>query len=86
MTRSITHPAAVSCFGSRNPIRHSPPSSFDPGFAGDCIIVEGNLFAATNVDSYSILVEETLTLVVITDHSPGVNFNLAICLMPIRVN
>ena len=48
----------------------------DPGFAGDCVIVEGALLAATDVDSYRILVEETLTLVVTVDHSPGVDFDL----------
>ena len=26
----------------------------DPGFAGDCISVQGNLFAATDVDTYGI--------------------------------
>ena len=48
----------------------------DPGFAGDCVIVEGDLLAATDVDSYRILVEETLTLVVTVDHSQGVDFDL----------
>jgi hypothetical protein len=48
----------------------------DPGFAGDCVSVEGNLFAATDVDTYAILVEETLTLVVTVDHSPGVDFEV----------
>jgi hypothetical protein len=48
----------------------------DLGFAGDCVIVEGTLFAATDVDTYAILVEETLTLVVTVDHSPGVDFDV----------
>lgn len=48
----------------------------DPGFAGDCVIVEGDLFATTDVDIYGILVEETLTLVVTVDHSPGVDFDV----------
>jgi hypothetical protein len=48
----------------------------DPGFAGDCVSVDGNLFAATDVDTYGILVEETLTLVVTVDHSPGVDFDV----------
>jgi hypothetical protein len=48
----------------------------DPGFAGDCVIVEGTLFAATDVDIYGILVEETLTLVVSVDHSPFVDLDV----------
>ena len=48
----------------------------DPGFAGDCVSVEGNLFAATDVDTYAIVVEETLNLVVTMDHSPGVDFDV----------
>jgi hypothetical protein len=48
----------------------------DPGFAGDCISVQGNLFAATDVDTYGIFVEESLTLVVTADHSPGVDFDV----------
>ena len=48
----------------------------DPGFAGDCVIVEGNLLAVTDVDTYAIFVEETLTLVVTLDHSPGVDFDV----------
>ena len=38
--------------------------------------VEGNLFAATDADTYAILVEKTLTLVVTVDHSRGVDFDL----------
>jgi hypothetical protein len=48
----------------------------DPGFAGDCVIVEGDLLTATDVDTYAIFVEETLTLVVTLDHSPGVDFDV----------
>ena len=48
----------------------------DPGFAGDCVSVQGNLFAAIDVDTYGIFVEETLTLVVTIDHSPGVDFDI----------
>jgi hypothetical protein len=38
--------------------------------------VEGNLFAATDADTYAILVEKTLTLVVTVDYSPGVDFDV----------
>jgi hypothetical protein len=48
----------------------------DPGFKGDCAIVEGVLSATTDVDSYAILVEETLTLVVSVDHSLAVDFDV----------
>jgi hypothetical protein len=48
----------------------------DPGFAGDCVSVQGSLFAAPDVDTYGIFVEETLTLVVTVDHSPGVDFDV----------
>jgi hypothetical protein len=48
----------------------------DPGFTGDCVSVQGNLFAATDVDTYGIFVEESLTLVVTLDHSPGVDFDV----------
>jgi len=48
----------------------------DPGFAGDCVIVEGDLFVPTDVDTYGLLIEETLTLVVTLDHSPGVDFDV----------
>jgi hypothetical protein len=48
----------------------------DPGVAGDCASVEGSLAATTDVDSYRILIEETLTMLVTLDHSPGVDFNV----------
>jgi hypothetical protein len=46
----------------------------DPGSAGDCVRVEGNLATATDVDTYRILIEETLTLTVTLDQSPGGDF------------
>ena len=48
----------------------------DPGFTGDCVMVEGDLFVPTDVDTYGILIEETLTLVVTIDHSPAVDFDV----------
>jgi hypothetical protein len=64
-------------FDEREP-NDTPPSAqiLDPGFTGDCIIVEGDLFVPTDVDTYDILIEETLTLVVTIDHSPGVDFDV----------
>jgi len=46
----------------------------DPGVAGDCVIVEGHLAAATEVDTYRILIEEPLTLAVTFDQRQGVDF------------
>jgi hypothetical protein len=64
-------------FDEREP-NDTPPSAqiLDPGFTGDCVIVEGDLFVPTDVDTYGILIEETLTLVVTIDHSPGVDFDV----------
>lgn len=64
-------------FGEREP-NDTPliAQILDPGFAGDCVIVEGDLFTATDVDTYGIVIEETLTLVVTMDHSPLVDFDV----------
>ena len=58
---SRTRRAAVSCLASGNPMtyRRSPTSS-TPGLQAMCHC-RGNLFAATDVDIYGILIEETLT-------------------------
>jgi hypothetical protein len=72
------HHARGRClrFGEREPNDTTLIAQIlDPGVAGDCVSVEGNLFAATDVDTYAILVEETLTLVVTVDHSPSVDFD-----------
>ncbi len=45
-------------------------------FAGDCVVVEGSLFAPLDVDSYRVVVQETLTLVVTLEHSPFVDFDV----------
>jgi len=47
-------------------------------FAGDCFNVAGSIFDAADVDSYRVLVQETLTLVVTLDHSPLVDFDVLI--------
>jgi len=44
--------------------------------AGDCFVVAGDLFAVVDVDSYRVLVQESLTLVVTLDHSPLVDFDV----------
>src|SRR5437762_1425089 len=45
-------------------------------FVDDCVGVAGSLFDPADVDSYRVLVQETLTLVVTLDHSPLVDFDL----------
>jgi hypothetical protein len=44
--------------------------------ADDCFVVAGSLFAVVDVDSYRVLVQESLTLVVTLDHSPLVDFDI----------
>jgi hypothetical protein len=48
----------------------------DDIFVGDCIVVTGNLFDAADVDRYSVLIRERLTLRVTLDHSSQVDFAL----------
>ena len=45
-------------------------------FVDDCVGVAGSLFDPADVDSYRVLVQETLTLVVTLDHSPLVDFDI----------
>jgi hypothetical protein len=45
-------------------------------FVDDCDIVEGSLFNPADVDSYRVLVQESLTLTVTLDHSPFVDFDV----------
>jgi hypothetical protein len=42
----------------------------------DCFVVDGDLFDVVDVDSYRVLVQENLTLVVALDHSPLVDFDV----------
>jgi len=48
----------------------------DAIFADDCFVVAGDLFDVVDVDSYRVLVQENLTLVVSLDHSPLVDFDI----------
>ena len=43
---------------------------------GDCVAVAGRLFNPADVDSYRVLIQESLSLVVTLDHSPFVDFDL----------
>ena len=45
-------------------------------FVDDCVAVDGSLFDPLDVDSYRVLVQESLTLVVTLDHSPFVDFDV----------
>lgn len=45
-------------------------------FGDDCVIVPGSLFDVADVDSYRVLIQESLTLVVTLDHSPLVDFDV----------
>src|SRR5712692_5375596 len=43
---------------------------------GDCVAVAGSLFDPADVDSYRVLIQESLSLVVTLDHSPFVDFDI----------
>ena len=45
-------------------------------FVDDCFVVAGSIFDPFDVDSYRVLVQEDLTLVVTLDHSPRVDFDI----------
>ena len=45
-------------------------------FAGDCVGVAGSLFEAVDVDSYRVLIHQSLRLVVTLDHSLFVDFDV----------
>jgi hypothetical protein len=48
----------------------------DAIIADDCFVVDGDLFNVVDEDSYRILVQESLTLVVTLDHSPLVDLDI----------
>ena len=45
-------------------------------FVDDCFIVDGSIFNPADVDSYRVLIQESLNLVVTLDHSPFVDFDI----------
>jgi hypothetical protein len=45
-------------------------------FVDDCVAVAGSLFEPVDVDSYRVLIQESLNLVVTVDHSPFVDFDI----------
>jgi hypothetical protein len=44
----------------------------------DCVAVAGSLFDPLDVDSYRVLLQESLNLVVTLDHSPVVDFDIQV--------
>src|SRR5262245_578237 len=45
-------------------------------FVDDCVAVAGGLFDPFDVDSYRVLIQESLTLIVTVDHSSFVDFDI----------
>ena len=72
------HDGAV-CFlvGEREPNATPLTAQFlSDLFVDDCVAVDGSLFDPLDVDSYRVLVQESLTLVVTLEHSPFVDFDV----------
>jgi hypothetical protein len=47
-------------------------------FVDDCAIVAGSISTETDVDTYAVLIRESLTLVVTLEHSPLVDFDILV--------
>jgi hypothetical protein len=63
--------------GEREPNATALTAQFlDDVFVGDCFIVSGSIFDPADVDSYRVLVQESLSLVVTIDHSRQVDFDI----------
>ena len=45
-------------------------------FLHECVVVAGSLFDPADIDSYRVLIQESLTLVVALDHSSLVDFDV----------
>jgi len=64
-------------FGEREPNATPLTAQFlGDMFFDDCFIVDGSLFDVADVDSYRVLIQESLTLVVSLDHSLLVDFDI----------
>ncbi len=71
--------ASGGCFliGEREPNATALTAQFlGDVFVDDCFIVDGSIFDPTDVDSYRVLIQENLTLVVTLDHSLQVDFDV----------
>lgn len=64
-------------FGEREP-NATPLTAqvLDDLFAHDCVVVRGSIFDRVDVDSYRVFIQESLTLVVVLEHSPFVDFDV----------
>jgi hypothetical protein len=63
--------------GEQEPNATSPTAQFlGDLFIDDCVAVAGSVFDPVDVDSYRVLIPESLSLVVTIDHSPVVDFDL----------
>ena len=77
-THDGEHHARGRCvlFGEREPNDTPPlPKSSTPGLQA-IVSSSRETLLSSDVDTYGILIEETLTLVVTIDHSPGVDFDV----------
>jgi uncharacterized protein YdeI (BOF family) len=73
------HPANSSCVlvGEQEPNATRLTAQFlGDLLVDDCVAVAGNLFDAIDVDSYRVVLQESLDLVVTVDHSPLVDFDI----------
>jgi len=71
--------ASGSCvlIGEREPNATALTAQFlGDVFVDDCFIVSGSIFDPADVDSYRVLVQESLSLVVTLDHSRLVDFDI----------
>ena len=73
------HPASSGCVlvGEQEPNATFLTAQFlGDLLVGDCVAVAGSLFDPADVDSYRVLIQESLSLVVTLDHSPFVDFDI----------
>ena len=73
------HPASRGCVlvGEQEPNATFLTAQFlGDLLVGDCIAVAGSLFDPVDVDSYRVLIQQSLNLVVTLDHSPFVDFDI----------
>ena len=73
------HPASRGCVlvGEQEPNATFLTAQFlGDLLVGDCVAVAGSLFDPADVDSYRVLIQESLSLVVTLDHSPFVDFDI----------
>ena len=75
------HPATGACvLGGEQEPNDTPLTAQFLGdlVVGDCVAVAGSLFDPADVDSYRVVIDEPLRLVVTLDHSPVVDFDVQV--------